>query len=265
MRTFAQCSKYFWSDVEEVEIWWYPRQFVAWGWRVQRGFFGWHRGSDDFWFEIPFLTERKMEALHPFGAILSAGTCKGGQGWQAGSTGRGAMVLVLLPVAAQAYLHPSCPGGGLNTAVDLLMGAGGLLQRLGQWAVVGLQAFQVESCLHTTCPDLPADKTCFFRWWEEGGGLASEAFVTITESVWLHVILPLLAFPAGAAVPGAVLSGPSRHSPRGPVSRIRPTQDRNPEAPVGKAFCQHSPVSVPQHTRRVARWGSRQHCFSPQF
>lgn len=136
MRTFAQCSKYFWSDVEEVEIWWYPRQFVAWGWRVQRGFFGWHRGSDDFWFEIPFLTERKMEALHPFGAILSAGTCKGGQGWQAGSTGRGAMVLVLLPVAAQAYLHPSCPGGGLNTAVDLLMGAGGLLQRLGQWAVV---------------------------------------------------------------------------------------------------------------------------------
>lgn len=79
-----------------------------------------------------------MEALHPFGAILSAGTCKlqGGQGWQAGSTGRGSMVLVLLPVEAQAYLHPSCPGGGLNTAVDLLMGAGGLLQRLGQWAVV---------------------------------------------------------------------------------------------------------------------------------
>lgn len=112
MRTFAQCSKYFWSDVEEVEIWWYPRQFVGWGWRVQRGFFGWHRGLDNFWFEIPFLIERKMEALHPLGAILSAAPCKlqGGQGWQAGSTGGGAVVVVVLPGEAQAYMHPSCPG-----------------------------------------------------------------------------------------------------------------------------------------------------------
>lgn len=98
----------------------------------------------------------------------------------------------------------------------------------GQWCQAGLQAFQVESCLHTACPDHPADKTCLFGGGSKGGGLASEAFVTITESVWLHV---LLGFPAGAAVPGAVLSGPSRHSPRGSVSRIRPAQDRNPEAP----------------------------------